>query len=109
MAPFLNITKSVLPAGAIWSVAGYSLTLSSLSTLFASQTSLTLFGTGNQWVIHRSWWIISHHGTLPEHHPRSVACRCHLVCRRLFADAQLVVNPLCLTDLVDFVRNRHFF
>jgi hypothetical protein len=46
MAPFLNINPAVLPAGAIWSVAGYSLTLSSLSTLFASQTSLTLFGTG---------------------------------------------------------------
>src|ERR1035441_3740450 len=46
MAPFLNINPAALPGTAIWSVGGYSLTLTSLSTLFASQTSLTLFGTG---------------------------------------------------------------
>jgi hypothetical protein len=46
MAPFLNVNPAALPAGAIWSVGGFSLTLSTLNTLFASATSLTLYGTG---------------------------------------------------------------
>jgi hypothetical protein len=46
MAPFLNINPTALPGTAIWSVGGFSLTLSTLNTLFASTTSLTLFGLG---------------------------------------------------------------
>jgi hypothetical protein len=47
MTPFLNINPAALPAGAVWSVGGFSMTLTSLGTIGSpTQTSLVLGGFG---------------------------------------------------------------
>lgn len=46
MTPLLNINPALVPGTPVWSVGGFSLTLLTLGTQFASTTSLTLYGTG---------------------------------------------------------------